>query len=100
MRVRPRGPHGQPSSKRQRPGSFDSDDEGSLVRLTGALGALERTTAAARQQVAEEGHHGLWEALERPVRAAGAAQSAAAAAAAFARGHYARPDGMGDAGGG
>lgn len=90
-----------PDLNRQRSTSVDSDDEGSLLRLSCALSSLERTAAAKLRKgeltgelVAEEGHHSLEVRLDsgqQPVRPAagakaGSAPSAAAAAAAFALG--------------
>jgi len=64
--------------------SLDSDDEGALMRLAGALNSLERTAAAERggagggsssslasparanmfESVAQEGHHSLWHRMD------------------------------------
>lgn len=74
--------------ERKRSQSMDSDDEGSLMRLSHALSSLERTAATksrdcAGDSVAQEGYHSLQLRLEpgpeEPVRPASPAKPSAAA---------------------
>jgi len=76
---------------RQRSCSMDSDDEGSLMRLSHALSSLERTAATkltdyAGDAVAQEGYHSLQQRLEpgpeEPFRPASVARLSTSSASA------------------